>query len=124
MGMDVYGRKPVAEAGKYFRANIWSWQPIHALCETVLARKLLSWAFNDGDGFKSQQECDDLADRLEKYLEAFPSERIEIESAIRVNEKGLLMPGITGGRTAFSARREQVCKFIAFLRACGGFEIR
>ena len=33
MGMDIYGRKPTSEAGKYFRANIWSWRPIHALIE-------------------------------------------------------------------------------------------
>ena len=31
MGMDVYGRNPDSQAGKYFRANVWSWRPIHAL---------------------------------------------------------------------------------------------
>ena len=31
MGMDVYGRDPDSPAGKYFRANVWSWRPIHAL---------------------------------------------------------------------------------------------
>ncbi len=31
MGLDVYGRNPDSDAGKYFRANVWSWRPIHAL---------------------------------------------------------------------------------------------
>jgi hypothetical protein len=26
MGMDIYGRNPTSEAGKYFQANIWSWR--------------------------------------------------------------------------------------------------
>jgi hypothetical protein len=25
MGMDVYGKKPTTEEGKYFRNNIWFW---------------------------------------------------------------------------------------------------
>jgi hypothetical protein len=37
MGMDVYGRNPTSEAGKYFRANVWSWRPIHALIEQECA---------------------------------------------------------------------------------------
>ncbi len=31
MGMDVWGRNPREPAGRYFRANIWSWRPIQAL---------------------------------------------------------------------------------------------
>jgi hypothetical protein len=31
MGMDVVGRNPRTEAGEYFRANVWSWGPIHNL---------------------------------------------------------------------------------------------
>jgi len=28
MGMDVYGNKPTAEAGGYFRNNVWWWHPL------------------------------------------------------------------------------------------------
>jgi hypothetical protein len=37
MGMDIYGRHLTSEAGKYFRANVWSWRPIHALIEQECA---------------------------------------------------------------------------------------
>lgn len=26
MGMDVYGKEPTSETGKYFRNNVWWWQ--------------------------------------------------------------------------------------------------
>ena len=28
MGMDVYGREPEKELGKYFRSNVWWWRPL------------------------------------------------------------------------------------------------
>ena len=31
MGMDCMGDNPSCELGEYFRANIWSWCPIHHL---------------------------------------------------------------------------------------------
>ena len=122
MGMDVHGRKPTTEAGEYFRANIWSWHPIHQLCETVLGTELRDWVYNDGAGFKTQKECDDLADRLEKYLDAYPEEVIELESKLRVDANGILTHG-TGGRSVFHTSHEHVRKFIEFLRGCGGFTI-
>lgn len=124
MGMDVYGKNPSSPEGEYFRANIWSWRPIHQLCELVLKRQLPEWSFNDGKGFKSQKECNKLADALERYLRKFPKEKIAIESHIRVSKDGtFLKPGSTGGESAYSTDREHVEEFIKFLRACGGFEI-
>lgn len=75
MGMDVFGRKPTTKEGEYFRANIWSWRPIHALCETVLKRKLSGWEFNQGEGFETQEECTTLADALEPIPQAIPEGR-------------------------------------------------
>ena len=44
MGMDVVGRNPSTEAGKYFRANVWSWRPIHnlivQLCSDLLDEEM------------------------------------------------------------------------------------
>lgn len=59
--------------GVYFRANCWSWRPIHAICEfainiTGLPFNTDYWGSNDGKGLKNQQECDMLADAIEVYL--------------------------------------------------------
>lgn len=75
MGMDVYGKNPTTKEGEYFRANIWSWRPIHALCETVLKRKLPGWEFNEGAGFETQEECSTLADGLEPIPQAISEGR-------------------------------------------------
>ena len=33
MGMDVMGMNPINNEGETFHANLWSWRPIHYLCE-------------------------------------------------------------------------------------------
>lgn len=125
MGMDVYGKFPSSESGKYFRANVWSWRPIHALCSVVLGKPLKEWAYNDGKGFDNQKECDELAAKLEKYLTNFPNEEISVKSKTRVDPvtNRFLPPGSNGGISPYSTDHEHVRKFITFLRASGGFEI-
>lgn len=53
MGMDVYGKAPASEAGKYFRNNVWWWRPLAELCQ-LLAPEVCAgcthWQSNDGDG--------------------------------------------------------------------------
>jgi hypothetical protein len=122
MGMDVYGKKPSSKAGEYFRANVWSWRPIHTLCELVHGGDLPGWGYNDGAGFSTQAECNTLAEKLEHYLDANPREKIAIESEMRVTPKGRLFKG-DGGESAYSTSHEHVREFIKFLRACGGFKI-
>jgi hypothetical protein len=124
MGMDIYGRNAKTPEGEYFRANVWSWRPLHVLCETVLKQKFPSWGYNDGDGFETQKQCDKLANELEKYLKAFPNESISMESDIRVDENNrFLRRGSTAGKSAYETSKEHVKKFIVFLRNCGGFKI-
>lgn len=123
MGMDVYGRDPSSKEGEYFRANVWSWRPIHMLCETVMKKRLDNWGYNDGHGLNNQKECTELADKLEAYLRKFPQEKFTIESSMRVDSTGRLLPGPTEGESAYNASREHVEEFITFLRHCGGFEI-
>lgn len=127
MGMDIFGRAPFSEVGKYFRANVWSWRPIHQLCEQVLGQKFPSWAYNDGEGLETQAECDRLADRLMHFLDSFPQESIEIESDFRVDpQTGVFLgrdPTCQKGESAFSTTSDQVRRFVEFLRACGGFRI-
>ncbi len=53
MGMDVYGRKPTAEVGKYFRNNVWWWRPLAELCQEMapdVCKACTHWQSNDGDG--------------------------------------------------------------------------
>jgi hypothetical protein len=121
MGMDVSG---IGNPDAYFRANVWSWRPIHNLCEIATGREYPAWAFNDGAGLQTAEECKKLADALEKYLKEFPLEEISLESACRVDEKGFFLPkGATGGKSAYSTSRSHVEEFIKFLRVCNGFEI-
>ena len=61
--------------GEYFRANIWSWRPIHMFCETVIQHNGLSidtdgWGENSGYGIETQEECDVLADAFNPILES------------------------------------------------------
>ena len=126
MGMDVVGKNPSTPEGEYFRANVWSWRPIHALCEIVTQTLYPEWSYNDGKGLTSQEECDRLAARLENYLNKNPGEKFELESPIRVGPGGRLLPKgtpVTIGRSAYATDEEHVRSFIRFLRSCGGFEI-
>jgi len=56
MGMDVYGKRPRSEAGKYFRANVWGWCPLWDYCCLVapeLTDKVKYGHSNDGDGLRA-----------------------------------------------------------------------
>lgn len=52
MGMDVYGKNPSSETGRYFRNNVWWWRPLWNYCCTVSpeARGVKYGHSNDGDG--------------------------------------------------------------------------
>lgn len=70
MGMDVYGRRPSAEAGTYFRRNVWGWRPLADLCLTLapeVCRPCKGWHMNDGDGLTARN-AQALATALEAQL--------------------------------------------------------
>lgn len=53
MGMDVYGKNPTNDAGKYFRNNVWSWRPLAYYCCEIapeITSQCRHWQTNDGDG--------------------------------------------------------------------------
>ena len=54
MGMDVYGKNPKSETGKYYRANVWWWRPIAdyvlEIAPEGLTAKNQHWHTNDGGG--------------------------------------------------------------------------
>ena len=57
MGMDVYGKKPRAEVGRYFRRNVWGWHPLADYCREMapeIASGCTYWHHNSGDGLGSR----------------------------------------------------------------------
>jgi len=75
MGMDVYGKDPKNEEGKYFRANLWSWRPIQMLISHTneqynLGFNLDGYGDNSGAGLNNQEDCDQLADAMLHVVES------------------------------------------------------
>src|SRR5882724_1576204 len=106
MGMDVYGKAPKSEQGKYFRRNVWGWHPLADYCQKVapeICSRCESWHTNDGEGLN---EADALL--LAMALQA------------QVNTNACLM---YQQRSTERFEVETVIEFIAFLRDSGGFEI-
>ena len=53
MGMDIFGKDPDSEEGKYFRNNVWWWRPLaDYVCSVApdTTAKCEHWHSNDGDG--------------------------------------------------------------------------
>lgn len=144
--------------GVYFRASKWSWLPIHVICDRAIHIAMLSfdtkgWGGNNGYGLKTQQECDDLANAIELYLELNNANMHDMDDTIYIcigswttansrfmpkdledelNEvypRGtILYNGVVtkDGTLAFSAYGcplYHIQNFVTFLRKCGGFEI-
>lgn len=56
MGMDVYGKAPTTEEGRYFRRSVWGWHPLAAYVEDMhpaLAAGCEHWHSNDGAGLNA-----------------------------------------------------------------------
>lgn len=74
MGMDVYGRSPDSEQGKYFRNNAWWWRPLWDYCAKVAPQVITpelhkAGHYNDGAG-PERQGALALADVLEAELKS------------------------------------------------------
>jgi len=72
----------LANPGKYFRANIWSWRPIQLACvyvneELKMGINMDNWGHNSGDGLDNQQDCNTLALGLEDMLEGMRDKGIK-----------------------------------------------
>ena len=144
--------------GVYFRASCWSWRPIHAICDMAIKIAELPfntnyWGSNDGAGLKTQEECNDLANAIELYLELNNGNMHDMDDIIylclgswckadggfisqatcdELNEAHpmgtILYTGVVAknGTLAFSSHScplYHINNFVSFLRKCGGFEI-
>ncbi len=129
MGMDVYGKTK----DSYFRANIWSWRPIRQMIDDANERfelgiepdTLTGMDYNSGDGLKTQEKCNALADAMDKMLDELNVESISVNLGSRVDENNKFLPeNSTEGVSAHSATIEHCHEFTKFLRECGGsFEV-
>ena len=141
--------------GEYFRSNWWGWRPICMLCELAndkykLKLNMSHWGSNDGQGLRTQKQCDRLADALEDMLGkdnqmSSEDDRIQIVMGSWVksgtgqfySEEGLdeqfeygtilYNPIVTKKgelvESAHSCSLAHIKRWINFLRACGGFKI-
>ncbi len=72
MGMDVYGRAPKSDTGKYFRNNVWWWHPLWDYCcrvAPVLTVEVQAAHTNEGDGL-GDAESQALALQLLEEIES------------------------------------------------------
>jgi hypothetical protein len=133
MGMDVYGKAPTADAGEYFRANVWSWRPIHELIEkaNVLPQEMVEeMEYNDGAG-PDKQGALLLAASLENMLDGMDDEHCfmlsdEIDGPVAallsaLNTQGVEVVSPRG--PVYQAQVSHVREFIEFCRQSGGFEV-
>jgi hypothetical protein len=133
MGMDVIGKSPTSPAGEYFRANIWTWVPIHALIVELCSDQfdeetLMLLGSNDGAGPADQATCTEMANRFERRMEHHVDGH-QIESdELRVNAEGRFVDAEENSTqetmSPFMTRDEHLKEWIEFLRHCGGFEVR
>ena len=124
MGMDVSGLNPSSDEGGYFRASIWGWPTITTVMEASGYDVPETWYYNDGEGLDTQEECDELALRMEEYINV----KSHTTMAPKVTDFGrVVFKAVTGehvGREEVKPVDEGfVREFITFLRGCGGFEI-
>jgi hypothetical protein len=144
--------------GVYFRASWWSWRPIYAIALMAIKDANLPfdtayWDSNDGMGLKTQEECDQLADAIEKFMSSKNADMQDDDDRFylclgswttvsgsfvpsdvedKLNEKypigTILYQGVVtdDGTLTFPshcATLSQITNFKNFLRKCGGFEI-
>jgi hypothetical protein len=124
MGYDLIGKN----RGDY-SANIWSWGGIVYVCECAGFQFPAKWFYYGGDGPGSQEECDAIADLLDRYLKRNPDIKEFIDKSIPSEEFVVGVDVGANGEVELGFRKEypvsiersQVEEFINFLRICGGF---
>lgn len=134
MGMDVFGRRPTAEAGEYFRACVWAWRPIHELvanlCRDLVDPNVLAaMQWNEGAGPDDPEVCREMANRFRNWLSEFPGDAYFIEKDdVGETPEGMVMNLLSGvprrvEASAYSVDRESLLQWSDFLACCGGFEV-
>jgi hypothetical protein len=149
MGMDVTGTKPRNEQGEYFRANIWSWHPLHELLgiinkrnnnELISEEVYVAMRYNDGAGLTDEQ-CLRVAEELNEIINK-PALATEFgfvlgDNELRLPTNSLVIDEKTnafvnmktykGSRddlvSPYRINLDHLKEFITFLQNCGGFSV-
>lgn len=121
MGMDVIGRKPSSNSGRYFQAGCSSWGDLlrmtAELCGDIVKDELtVSMNVNDGEGVDNAAACEEMAVRLEHWLENHRND-------IATSGFAELFAKEFGVSVDISTDEEHVKRWITFLESCGGFEV-
>ena len=144
--------------GVDFKSNWWGWRPIHAIADMAIRLVGLpfdtsKWGENSGAGLKTQEECNQLANAIELFMElnnanmhdsedrfylclgswtnsgsGMVGKNIEEELNLQYPPGTIMYQGViaSNGVLVFpshSAPLYHITNFITFLRKCGGFEI-
>ena len=144
--------------GVYFTSNWWGWRPIHTIADMAIRVVGLPfdtslWGENSGAGLKTQEECDQLADAIELFMELNHANMYDSDDRFYLclgswtNSSGgfidkdvqdelnaqhllgtILYRGVVASNgvlvfPSHSAPLYHVTNFVTFLRKCGGFEI-
>jgi hypothetical protein len=113
MGMDVYGKNPKSDAGRYFRNNIWWWGPLWTYCCKVgprVALKVESGFMNDGDGLGAR-DSKKLADILEGEVLSGRAQLVEDEAKRRGKQESCPICSGTG-RVGIPAQRRDPSRLV------------
>ena len=106
MGMDLFGKAPTVEVGKYFRNSVWSWHPLWDYVEEVAPHLTegVNGHHNDGDGLTcaaalqlaailSEQITNgrtaQYATKRDRYLASLPDESCEFCDRTGTRHDGL-----------------------------------
>ncbi len=130
--MDVFGRNPATEEGRYFRASIWEWPSLHTamvrLCHDLVDEATLSgMEYNEGAGPHDPRVCQEMARRIEGWLEGSDFENRALAKMIGLNARPFddaPTLHLEGCQVLVGSELRQMTKaWVEFLRHCGGFAV-
>lgn len=103
MAIRLVGLSPTSDVGDSFHFTGWEWRPTRMICEQVL-EDTLPWTSSEAN--MDRDEVLNLATRLAGFIGDTGDDEFRT----------------TVGETVFEVTRQKLEEFIAFLRACEGFE--
>jgi hypothetical protein len=113
VSIQIEGKHPSSAQGERFTAEKATWEVLTYVLHEAGVPVRPEWSEQKGAGIEDSDECKVLANRLEDYLETHVDERFYVS----------VSPGRVTPPYGLSVSREEVEKFVQFLRASGGFEI-
>ena len=125
---DIYREE--VEPGQYFRANVWSWRPMHAMCLVVnsacdLKLNMHNWDNNSGAGLDTQEECTKLADSIEDEMKSFEAQgigKVYLDGGMHQKIKGVDNTALATEGSEFVTKEERNGKYkkaIHYLKSQG-----